>query len=476
MAVHDLKSRQTKFTAYAAAYILVIIGVLAAVNFLANRYNKSYDSTANKQFSLSDQTIKQVKGLKNDVTIYYFDETARFPQARDLLDRYSSLSPKLHVQFIDPVKKPTQAKAAGFRRDLQILVANGARQEEAKSLTEEEVTGALIRSLKSGDRNACVLNVAGEHSIDDTAARGFSYMKQLLERDNYKVRAVDMKTKTAQPPAQVAIGQTPPAAAVEVPKDCTVLIIGGPQSDYPQPVVAALKSYIGGGGRALIMLDNTVSIGRDQPAPENADLVNMLSEWGVTFNKDLVLDLSGLGQLFGLGPEVPLITNYDSHPITQPLSKGVPSAFPMSRSLGIKNLGTASVSKLFGTTDDSVAVTGVGAGGQIDPKKGTKGPLTIGAAVNITGATQARIVAVGTSLWAQNNLIGSRQLGNRDLFGNMINWLSSDEDLISIRPKAPEDRPLNLTASKLNLVFWLSIVIFPLAVVGFGMATWWKRR
>jgi ABC-type uncharacterized transport system involved in gliding motility auxiliary subunit len=476
MAVQDLKSRQAKFAAYAVVYVLVILAVLGAVNFLANRYSKSYDSTANKQFSLSDQTIKQVKGLKNDVTVYYFDETARFPQARDLLDRYSSLSPKLHVQFVDPVKKPTQAKSAGFRRDLQILVDSGARKEEAKSLTEEELTGALIRSLKSGERNACVLNMAGEHSIDDTGARGYSYMKDLLTRDNYKVRSVDMKTKSAEPPKQVAIGQAPVPVAVEVPKDCTVLIIAGPQADYPEPAVAAIKAYIAGGGRALVMLDNTVPVGREAPSAENTDLVKMLSEWGVTFNKDLVLDLSGLGQLFGLGPEVPLIANYESHPITQPLSKGVPSAFPLSRSLTTTNMGTASVSKLFGTTDDSVAVTGVGAGGQIDPKKGTKGPLTIGAAVNITGAATARIVAVGTSLWAQNNLIGSRQLGNRDLFGNMINWLSSDEDLISIRPKAPEDRPLSLTASKLNLVFWLSIVIFPLAVVGFGMATWWKRR
>src|SRR4029077_12177825 len=110
MAPTWLKARQTQYTAYVGVYVLVVLAVLAAGNFLANRYDKSYDSTANKQFSLSDQTIKQVKGLKNDVKVYYFDDTARFPQARDLLDRYSSLSPKLHVEFVDPVKKPTQAK------------------------------------------------------------------------------------------------------------------------------------------------------------------------------------------------------------------------------------------------------------------------------------------------------------------------------------------------------------------------------
>src|ERR1043166_2321767 len=122
MAQEWLKAKQTKFTAYSSVYILVIIAVLAAINFLANRYTKSYDSTSNKQFSLSDQTIKVVKNLKNDVKVYYFDDATRFPQARDLLDRYAALSPTFKVDFIDPVNKPQIAKEAGYRRDVTILV------------------------------------------------------------------------------------------------------------------------------------------------------------------------------------------------------------------------------------------------------------------------------------------------------------------------------------------------------------------
>jgi ABC-type uncharacterized transport system involved in gliding motility auxiliary subunit len=192
-------------------------------------------------------------------------------------------------------------------------------------------------------------------------------------------------------------------------------------------------------------------------------------------NKDLVLDLSGIGQILGLGPEVPMILQYESHPITQPLTR-VPTAYPLTRSIDSKSADKTSVSKLVATTEDSVAVNSIGAGGAIDPKKGKKGPLTIAVAGTYNSTPQGRFIVTGTSTWAQNSLLGSRQLGNRDLLGNMINWLSSDEDLISIRPKAPEDRPLNLTTQRLSLVFWLSVVIFPLGVVAFGMATWWKRR
>jgi ABC-type uncharacterized transport system involved in gliding motility auxiliary subunit len=475
MAANVFKSRQAKYGAYAGAYVLVIVAVLGAVNFLANRYSKAYDSTSNKQFSLSDQSIKIAQNLKNDVKITYFDDTSRFPQARDLLDRYSSLSPRLKVEMIDPVKKPQVAKAAGFRRDANIVVTSGDRKEEAKSLTEEEVTGALIRSQKSGERNVCFVNAAGEKSIDEEGANGFSLMKQLLQRDNYKTKTVNLRAGGADASKSVAIGQAPAVGAIEVPKDCLALVSGGPTLDYPQPVVDAFKKYVEGGGHALFMLDTPLKLGRESAAPENAALIALLSGWGVTANKDLVLDLSGIGNMFGAGPEIPIILQYEQQPIVRPLQR-VPTAFPLTRSLDVKSPAKGTAEKLLGTTEDSISVDKVAANGQIDPKQGKKGPFTLAAAGTTGGSPSGRFVVTGTSGWADNRALGSRSLGNRDLFMNMINWLTADEDLISIRPKSPEDRPLTLTTQKLGTLFWLSVIIFPLGIVGMGLATWYKRR
>src|ERR1043165_2230176 len=101
-----MKARQTKY----GAYLVVIILVLGGANWLANRHNKSFDLTSNKRFSLSDQTVKVVKGLNRDVKITYFDKTSEFPRARDVLDRYGNLSTKLSVDYVDPDKKPQLAK------------------------------------------------------------------------------------------------------------------------------------------------------------------------------------------------------------------------------------------------------------------------------------------------------------------------------------------------------------------------------
>src|SRR5207253_3628647 len=142
-----MKTRQTRYSLYLTVYLLVILAILGAANWLANRHNKSIDSTSNKKFSLSDQTVKVVKGLSQDVTITDYDKTSAFTTARDLLDRYSNLSSKLKVIYLDPDKKPQVAKAAGIRSYGQIVVDSGTKKDEAKALTEEEITGALIRSL-----------------------------------------------------------------------------------------------------------------------------------------------------------------------------------------------------------------------------------------------------------------------------------------------------------------------------------------
>ncbi len=466
MNTNWMKARQTKFATYAAVYVLVVLAVLGGINFLANRYEKSYDSTANKQYSLSDQTIKVVKGLKNDVTVTYFDQASRFPEARGLLGRYAALSPKFHVEYIDPERKPQQAKAAGYRRDVSILVDSGVRKEEAKSLSEEEITGALIRSMKTGERNACFVTGSGEHSLDETGAGGYAAVKQSLERNNYKTRTISLLRGAGELPAA---GAAPTAGKMEVPKDCTVLIVAGPAHDYVQPETDAIKAYVEGGGHALFLLDPALNLGRN-PIDENTTLDALLDGWGVTVQKDLVLDTSGIGQIFGLGPEVPLVTSYEAHAIVNQM-KDIATAFPEARSIEVKS--GASPQKLFSTGDNSFATFHLDKFPITrDPKTDKPGPLPLAAAGTVGNG--GRFVVVGSSNWVANGYI--RFNGNRDLFLNMINWLTADEDLISIRPKTPEDRPLNINPSRVNLIFYLSVLIFPLAVVGFGMATWWKRR
>jgi ABC-type uncharacterized transport system involved in gliding motility auxiliary subunit len=57
-----------------------------------------------------------------------------------------------------------------------------------------------------------------------------------------------------------------------------------------------------------------------------------------------------------------------------------------------------------------------------------------------------------------------------------MNWLSSDEDLISIRPKPQEDRKVNMTAAQFNWVRLSSQFVLPGALLLAGLSVWWRRR
>jgi ABC-type uncharacterized transport system involved in gliding motility auxiliary subunit len=192
--------------------------------------------------------------------------------------------------------------------------------------------------------------------------------------------------------------------------------------------------------------------------------------------KDLVLDTSGVGQLFGLGPEFPLVTGYESHAIVREM-KDTPTGFPLARSLEVKNGDKTTVDKLFSTTDNSFATTNLASAEIKQTKDDMKGPMVLGAAGTYNTGKEngnGRFVVVGNSGWVANGFL--RFNGNRDLFLNMMNWLSSDEDLISIRPKEPEDRRLNMTARQMSMVFYESVVFIPLLIVLAGVGVWWRRR
>ena len=453
-----LKARQTKYAAYATLYIVVTLAVVTVANVLADRYDKSYDATSNKRYSLSEQTIKIVKGLKQDAKITYFDQGSRFPEAKDKLAQYANLSPKVHVEYVDPDKKPEVARAAGIKNYGTTVVQIGANKNEAKSTSEEDITGAFVRDLKNTMRTVCFVAGSGEHQIDDTGRSGYSRLKELLGKDEYQSKSINLLQKA------------------EVPSDCTVVVVGGPKSDYLQPEADALKNYVEAGGRAIFMLDPPLKIGRDEIG-DNDTLTAVLAGWGVTADKDLILDLNPIGQVLGSGPQVALVMRYDSHAIVNEM-KGNATGFPLSRSLETKNGDKTTVEKLFDSSESSLATTKLDSP-SINPNdpKNKKGPLTLAAAGTYkTGKenSQGRFVVIGSSDWASNGFLGFQ--GNRDLALNAMNWLSSDEDLISIRPKEPEDRRITMTNSQMHWVIVASQFLFPLVVVITGFSVWWRRR
>jgi len=353
---------------------------------------------------LSDQTAYIVKGLQQPVSITYWDHPDKFLNARIMLGRYRNLSSKVDLQFHEAEKEGAQAKAAGVKTLGTTFVEVANKREEAKDLSEVEVTSALVRALNGGERTACFTLDSGEHALDDTDNRnGYSALKAFVEKSNYKTATIKLPQKA------------------EIPKECTMVVVAGPRRDYLQPEVDALKNYVEHGGRALFMLDPPLKIGHEE-MDDNKALTDVLAGWGVRVDKDLVLDLSGRGQVLkDLGPEVVVVATDQPHTIMREM-KNVAAAFPFARSLEIAPGDKTTVAKLFSTTENSFATTKLDSAEIKQSPNDKKGPFVLGAAGMYHGGAKAgRFLVVGSSRWAANSFLNFS--GNRDLFLNMLNWL-----------------------------------------------------
>ena len=162
-----------------------------------------------------------------------------------------------------------------------------------------------------------------------------------------------------------------------------------------------------------------------------------------------MLEDSAVGQMMGLGPQIPLVANYETQPIVRDM-KGTATIFPLSRALDIKSSDKTTVEKLFATSESSFATTNLTSNvGGLRLQARQERPVDAGRGGDVQhrqDGSEGRFVVVGSADWATNSVLPARQFGNRDLFLNMMNWLSSDEDLISIRPKDPEDQSFTMTA------------------------------
>lgn len=458
MASQWLKARQTRYTAYAVVYIVVVLVAVVVGNVLANRYDKSWDATKNKQYSLSEETAKLFKGVKEPVTITYFNTPRRFAEGKDLLDEYKNLSPNVHIAYVDPEKEPMLAREDGVQSEGSAVVQVGDKKEIAASMDESGITGALIRDIKTSTRTVCFASGSGEHQIDDSGRDGLSRFKEELAHDSYETKTINLITQA------------------QVPSDCTALVVAGPTHNYDQPEVNAIQNYVQNGGRALFLMDPPLQLGNFQVADNDA-LASMLAGWGVTLDKDLVLDLNPIGQLTGMGPQVALVTSYQTQPIVSSM-KGSVTGFPLSRSLQTHDTGKTSVQTLFSSSETSLATSNLSSPAiKVNDPGNKKGPLNLAAAGTYeTGkeGSQGRFVVVGSSMWADNGFITFN--GNSDLALNAINWLASDEDLISIRPKPPADQHITMTRAQSRTVILTSQFFLPLIVIFCGGFVWWKRR
>ncbi len=463
--------RQARYGALTSVSVLVVLGILVAINYIGKKQNKRWDLTANKQFALADQSRNVLAKLDAPLQVQVFAKEQDFPTFQDKLKEYTYASNKISAEYIDPDKKPNVAKQAGIQAYNTLVFNYKGRSERVTSDSEQDITNGIIKVVSGQQRKLYFTQGHGEKDTAGTDRDSYTGISQALGRENY---AVD-KLVLAQQGA--------------VPDDATVLIIAGPRADFFPAEIDALKKYLDKAGKVFLMLD----------PPDKADsaqltnLIGLAHDWGVEVGNNVVVDVSGMGRLIGASEAMPVAARYPSHPITERFN--IMTVYPLARSVAPVTGGVnGHIAQSFvETSDRSWAETDLAGLFQSKPvelnedKGDKKGPITIASAVSadVTNPApkpdekdapkpQTRLVVFGDSDFAANSALGLP--GNKDLFMNVVGWLSQQENLISIRAKDPEDRRITLTSTQQANINWLSLLIIPGTIFGTGIYSWWRRR
>jgi ABC-type uncharacterized transport system involved in gliding motility auxiliary subunit len=473
--------RQMKYGANTAVLVVVVIAILGSINYLVSRHTKRWDLTKNQRYSLSDQTRKVLAGLKEDVKVTYFQRAVESAAGKDRMREYETASPRVKVEFVDPVASPTRAMAYEVRGPWPILVVErGGKREKVSNDSEQDVTNALIKITRDTKKTVCFVEGEGERDIDDGADGGFSAVKSALGKSQYETKKVLLARESS------------------VPAECTVMVVAGPQHDLLPTEVDALRRSAKGGGKVLVMADPEL-----KTATPNLDA--LAKEWNVELGKDIVVDVSPASQIFGTGPLTPIAASYPFHEITKDFR--VMTAFHTARSAeaGKGTVEGVSTQTIVQTAPASWAETDLTLKEPIEMNEGKdrKGPIALGAVATIKASPapspspgspspatspspsaspadappsppEGRVAVFGDSDFASNALLGFQ--GNQDFFLNTVAWLAQDADLISIRPKEPEDQRMFLTRQQQQNVLIVALLLIPGAFVVLGISAWWKRR
>src|SRR5579864_6355543 len=96
--------RQARYGSLSVFSVLVVLGILVAINYIESKQNKRWDLTANKQYSLSDQTKNILAELDAPLQVQVFAKELDFPNYQDRLKEYEYASKRIATEYIDPVK------------------------------------------------------------------------------------------------------------------------------------------------------------------------------------------------------------------------------------------------------------------------------------------------------------------------------------------------------------------------------------
>ncbi len=433
-------------------FVALLLATAMGLGYAVSRHPLQRDLTFNASNSLEPASISVLKQLSGpvNITVYATMQDPRLGDIRKIIREFLSLyqryKPDLKLVFIDPEKEPEKTREARIQLNGELVVEYAGRSEHLTQINEQTLTSALLRLAHTRSQTVMYLDGHGERKLDGRANHELGTLfGAKLKQNGFKINSLNL------------------SIAQDVPDNTSVLVITQPQVDLMPGEIDKLLRYVDRGGNLLWLVD----------AEPMHGLERLTEKLGLLLPPGIVIDPAATEMnapaTWSLG------TTYPPHPVTHDFN--LITAYPSARPVAW-NENTEWKHQILVEVASRGWVTRSAAGVShppFDKQHDTPGPATVALALNRDiNDKEQRIVVVGNGAFLSNSFAGNG--GNVDLGVNMINWLASDEQLITLQPRAAKDSNIILTKMQLNFISVGFLLGVPLLLAGFGTYIWWRRR
>ncbi|MDO8893756.1 GldG family protein [Nitrosomonas sp.] len=431
-------------------FVILLLLLVILLGYLAAQTRLQWDVSQNGRNSLSEASVEILQKLQGpvQVTAYATEQHVQLGDIRkiiaDFVALYQRVKPDLSLTFIDPVAQPILTQEANVQVNGEMVIKFNQRVEHLTAINEQAFSNALMRLARAEDKLIVALGGHGERRLDGNANYDLGEFGRHLRTNGFNSQSLNL-----------AIEQ-------DVPVNASMLMIASPQTDLLPGEVDKILNYVDRGGNLLWLVDRESLRG----------LLALAEKLRLTLTPGVVVDPQA-EQLkapvtFALG------AIYGQHVITGNFD--YITVFPFSRQITIdESEEWSSVSLVEAAPEGWVETGDLNSEIVFDQADDVAGPISIAVALtrNIQDREQ-RIVVVGSGHFLANTYLGNGS--NLDFGINLINWLTGDEALIVIQPRATLDSNLILSKSELTLIAVVFLVLLPALFLVSGTVIWWNRK
>lgn len=460
------QSNDSKRGSYTLAMTSIVIAIVIVFNMIVNlipENKRQFDISSTNIYEISSKSKKIINKVDHDVTFYVLAEkSSTDKRIKTFINKYASLSDKIHIKWIDPVLHPSALTKYGAEENNIVISCKKTNRTTTVSFDDILVSSASYYSTSSS---------ASSFDGDGQLTSALNYVTSDKEYKAYYTSghgesSLSSEVTSLLTKSRVSTSDLLLMTATSIPDDCDLLIIDGATSDFTKDEVKLLSSYLKKGGKVVTLLAQTNK--------SMKNLYGLLKDYGLTVQSGYIADTerSYQGNYYYLIPNLSvsgdMASGISSNSVMMINSKGMTQSTPVRDSISTDAFMT--------TSSNGYAVT---------EKKQTQGTYVLGAtsteSVKVKNSKgkkvtkESRLTVYGSNMLIDEQITSSfSSLENLTLFTNSVTASLDNADNVSISPKSLEVSYNTITHPGPFSI--LVVFVIPVGLIIGGFIVWFRRR